>query len=388
MKDTVIKEVVKKSDFVAKDTYEYQWIAYPEYGFLQSNIEEKTEELEITYNLENRRPFTEIRKEDLPDILLVLDDIGNLKKYTEKYAFSLHPQNLFYDRHGSVKVKRRDVLSASADREEQFLTSYKAVIGFALQKKYTFEDYLQGGMQLLGKEGLLGQVQSEKSVEGIQKIICEEHTRIKQDHREKKILIPKNKMTTIKAALAILSVALLGIGGCMGYDRIVKEPYQRAVIELSDAYVQSDYVTCIDRMRSVKVQNMTAPQKYMLANAYIRSENLTQQQKDNILAKLILNDTESKLDYWIYLGRRETEQAVDIAMRLSDDQLLLYAYMKAKAITEENTELTGTEKTDKLDEITKKMEPLMKKYETEDSNNYEDIISEDTEEDGEWKQEE
>ena len=35
--------------------------------------------------------------------------------------------------------------------------------------KYTFEDYLQGGMQLLGKEGVLGQVQSGTSVEDIQK---------------------------------------------------------------------------------------------------------------------------------------------------------------------------------------------------------------------------
>ena len=88
MEDTVIKEVIKKSELAAKDAYEYQWITYPEYGFLQSHIEEKTEELEITYDLENRRSFTEIRKEDLPDILLVLDDIGNLKKYIEKYSFS------------------------------------------------------------------------------------------------------------------------------------------------------------------------------------------------------------------------------------------------------------------------------------------------------------
>ena len=71
---------------------------------------------------------------------------------------------------------------------------------------------------------------------------------------------------------------------------------------------------------------------------------------------MTLNDTESKLDYWIYLGRSDTEQAADIALRLSDDQLLLYAYMKEKAITEENTELTGAEKSDKLNEITKKQE--------------------------------
>ena len=41
---------------------------------------------------------------------------------------------------------------------------------------------------------------------------------------------------------------------------------------------------------------MTAPQKFMLANAYVRSGNLTQEQKDNILAKMTLNDTESKLE--------------------------------------------------------------------------------------------
>ena len=383
MEDTVIKEVIKKSELVAKDAYEYQWITYPEYGFLQSHIEEKTEELEITYDLENRRSFTEIRKEDLPDILLVLDDIGNLKKYLEKYSFSLQPQNLFYDLHGSVKAKSRDVLSASADQEEQFLNAYKAVVGYALQNKYTFEDYLQGGMQLLGKEGVLGQVQSGTSVEDIQKILCEEYERIKKDRREKKVLIPKSKVTTLKVTAAILGVVLLGTVGYIGNDRIVKEPYQRAVIELSDAYVQSDYVTCIDCMRDVKVQKMTAPQKFMLANAYVRSENLTQEQKDNILAKMTLNDTESKLDYWIYLGRSDTEQAADIALRLSDDQLLLYAYMKEKGITEENTELTGAEKSDKLNEITKKMEPLMEKYETEDSNNYEGTATGDTEGDGE-----
>ena len=78
MEDTVIKEVIKKSEVIAKDAFEYQWITYPEHGFLQSHIEEKSEELEITYDLENRRPFMEIRKEDLPDILLVLDDIGKI----------------------------------------------------------------------------------------------------------------------------------------------------------------------------------------------------------------------------------------------------------------------------------------------------------------------
>lgn len=371
MEDTVIKEVIKKSELVAKDAFEYQWVIYPESGFLQANIEEKTEELEITYNLENRSSLTEIREEDLPDILLILDDIGNLKKYIEKYSFSLNPQNLFYDCHGSVKAKRRDMLSAGTNRENQFLNSYKAVIGYALQNKYTFDDFLQGGMQLLGKEGLLGKIQVAISTEEIQQKLRDEYERIKKERKEKKVLLQKNKVTTMKVTAAVLGTILVGIVGYLGYDCIVKEPYQKAVINLSDAYIQSDYVACIDYMKKIKVEKMTSPQKYMLANAYVRSENLTQEQKDNILTKMTLNDIESKLDYWIYLGRRDIEQAVDIAMRLSDDQLLLYAYMKEKAITEEDTELTGTEKSEKLEGITKKMEPLMEKYDTEDTDNSE-----------------
>ena len=35
MEDTVIKEVIKKSEVIAKDAFEYQCITYPEHGFLQ-----------------------------------------------------------------------------------------------------------------------------------------------------------------------------------------------------------------------------------------------------------------------------------------------------------------------------------------------------------------
>lgn len=384
MEDTVIKEILKKSELAAKDEFEYQWITYPENGFLQAHIEEQAEELKITYESENRNPLLDIRKEDFLDILLILDDIGNLKQYIDKYEFLLNPQNLFYDRHGKVKAKRRDILTDGKDREEKFLNSYKAVVGYALQNKYTFEDFLQGGMQLLGKEGMLGRIKTAESIEEIQKELCEEYEVIKKERKEKKIILPKKRITMLKITATVLGVILIGMVGYLAYDCIVKEPYQNAVIELSDAYIQSDYVMCIDCMKAVKVEKMTTPQKYMLANAYVRSENLTQEQKDNILEKMTLKDTESKLEYWIYLGRRNTEQAEDIALRLSDDELLLYAYMKEKTMTEENTELTGTEKSEKLEEITKKMKPLMQKYETTDTNNPETKETvENTEEHGE-----
>ena len=75
------------------------------------------------------------------------------------------------------------------------------------------------------------------------------------------------------------------------------------------------------------------------------------------------------LEYWIYLGRGDTEQAVDIAMRQSDNQLLLYAYMKQKAAVEADKILSGEEKGEQLEALESKMEPLIEQYEAEEEKN-------------------
>ena len=107
-------------------------------------------------------------------------------------------------------------------------------------------------------------------------------------------------------------------------------------------------------------------QKYILANSYVRSENLTQQQKENIISNLSLKETPARLEYWIYLGRNDISEAIDIAMQQSDDEMLLYAYMKQKSMIETDSSLSGEEKTQDLEKIAQKMQPLMEKYDTEE----------------------
>jgi uncharacterized membrane protein YukC len=50
-------------------------------------------------------------------------------------------------------------------------------------------------------------------------------------------------------------------------------------------------------------------------------------------------------DYWIHLGRLEFEQSVDIARRLGDDELLLFAYLKQEVFVRQNINLPGEERT-------------------------------------------
>ena len=235
-----------------------------------------------------------------------------------------------------------------------------------MQKKYHYEDFRQGGNELLGKEGICGEIKDLESVGEIQVRLRREYRRIQENRKRTKLLIPIWTYRLTKGLAIMLGVLLMGLAGFSGYHFIVTEPYKNAVIGLGDAYVDSDYVLCIDSMKDIEVKDMSLYQKYMLANAYVRSENLNQEQKENILSAMTLNDSASKLEYWIYLGRKDTERAEDIALQLSDNQLLLYAYMKEKANIESDTELTGAEKSDRLDELTRKMDSLMEEYNTED----------------------
>ena len=366
MESQTIQETIKKSKLAAKDIYDYKWITYPESYLLPAVLREEKEELHIAWQTEGRIPVTEIRQEDILLRLLVMDSVGGLFMGRRKFSFSLAPENLYYDIHGTVQVKRRDLHTEERpETEKDFLEEYKALIGFSMQEELGYGEFRKGGLQLLGRDGLCGAIRDRESIAEIQVCIREKYQRIREERRNQKILLPKKKYLAVKRSAIILGTLLLILSGFMGYHFIVEEPCQRAVIKLGDAYVQSDYVSCIDAMQGISVQKMNLYQKYMLANAYVRSEDLTREQKNNILSSMTLKNSPSRLEYWIYLGRKDTEKAEDIALRLSDDQLLLYAYMKEKGNIENNTDLSGTEKAERLNEVEKKMQPLMDEYNTE-----------------------
>lgn len=366
MEESILQETVKKSEFHAKTSYDYKWLTYSESYFLAADITEEKEELVFSYHTEGRRTAEVIREEDLLQRPLILESVGGLFCARKNYDFSLKPGNLYYDEHGSVKIKRRDICQETEADEAQFIQEYKAVIGYALQRKYTYEDFVLGGLDLLGKDGILGTIKELQTVDEIREALLKEYHKLQKERRQGKILLSKKTFMTVKILAIVMGTALTGLLGFGAYHFLATEPYKDACMELSDAYLTSDYARCIDSMEKIDVDKMNIYQKYMLATAFVKSENLNKEQKENILSGLTYNDSEIKLEYWIYLGRNNTEAAEDIAMQLSDDQLLLYAYMKEKASVEDDKELTGAEKAEKLEEITDKMEPLIEEYSTED----------------------
>lgn len=361
-----IEERMKKSALHAVNSYDYKKLMYPNPHFIELEIEEEGEELILRYEVKELVPMTHIRKEDAEERLVILRNVAVLEKEREAFLFDLNPQNLYYDRNHLVYVKQRDIYETGQEQEKaDWLQQYQALIGYGLQKQYGYADYKEGGLSLM-KSGFLGKIRRAENCAQLEELLAARQEELETERRQNKILLNRGSYRRLRIALGLSLVLAIGGIAYLCYDRIVVKPYQEASLAEASAYIAADYVGCIDAMQEIAVDRMENYQKYMLANAYIRSENLTQEQKDNILKNLSLKENPGRLEYWIYLGRNDVQQAIDIAMQQSDDEMLLYAYMKQKSNIESDNTLSGEEKTRQLEEVAGKMQPLMEKYESEE----------------------
>lgn len=152
--------------------------------------------------------------------------------------------------------------------------------------------------------------------------------------------------------------------GAVVYGYFWHIPRQDKIVEANDAYLQKDYIRVIDSLKDFEIGQMERAQKYILATAYIQGESVdsfSTKDKEVILSKINYQSNEGIFDYWIHLGRMEVKEAENLALQMSDDQLLLYAYLQELSRIEEDQEMSGEEKSSKKQDLMKKVEELADK---------------------------
>lgn len=385
------KKTVRKAELAAQNSYDWGRLVFSRKEFLESTYEEKKEEIIFTYDIEGYRSFERVKEERREQILINLMDCLNLMEVCKNYKISLKPENIYYDIHNHVAVMLRDVYGkGDIFKEEDFLNQYKALIGFALQDKYSFEDYYDGGIELLKKDKFLEKILQKNSGDEIRECLFEEYERILEERKTRKIEIDLGKYRKTKMMLRIVSGLFVLSAAFLGYCLIWERPYQKAVIEAEKNYLRLNYSGVIEAYVDVDVSRFSVYDKYILANSYIQSESLTEEQKKNIISALSLDTNEKVLDYWIAMGRLDTTEAENIAQQVSDNDLLLYAYLKEKNMLEVDTQIDGEEKSERLEKIEAQIEKLSTLEEDEEESveeeeepkeeNQEDINVLDTEE--------
>ena len=95
---------------------------------------------------------------------------------------------------------------------------------------------------------------------------------------------------------------------------------------------------------------------------------MEKEELENVLERLSIYSSEIELEYWIAIGRSAYERAENIAMALSDDKLLIYAYMKELNNLEGNVTMDGAEKQKRVNFLSNEITAIGEKYITESEN--------------------
>ena len=361
----IIRETIRKSRLTASGEFEFRKLVRRQDGFLDCSMTEEKESLTMTYEVGNLLPWADIRREKRELMISALIDVGKLEEKAKTYRFTLAPENLYYDIQGRVYVKARDVYGADGEfREEDFLREYKSLIGCTLVKKYKFEDYDEGGQDLLAEDKFLSGILECTEAAQIMDRLHGEYFHYREVRRERFAEVSKAKNRALKIALAVTGALTLAGAVFAVWLFTWERPYKEAVIAANEAYLQSDYSGTVEAMRDVEVERMDACQKYILSYACVRCESFSADNMQNILNTITLNGDEKAMEYWIHINRLDTEKAADIAMQESSDQLLFYAYLKERAVVENDASLTGQEKNERLSDIENKLKPLEEEFST------------------------
>ena len=381
--ENTLKNIEKRSAYNIKSIYDIKLLTRKREHLLDLKVEEDLEDLLLTYDIREKTEFSSLISRDRQEKLKVLRAIPKLFNLSNEYAFSLDPANIYIDDNLNPYIKRRDLYKNGEikDRSEDILNEYKALCGYLLgSSKRSYDDYLKAGDGLFNKNKLLKSIKSAKTSDEIRELLRNEIEKTDKDRKENKTYADKKLINLLKLSSIAFGIAGLILGAYLLYMLLKVKPYDEAVIKAWNEYIENDYLGVWTALEDIDVEDMDIHLKYILAVSTIKTESLTDAQRANILNTISLTSGEKRLEYWIYLGRGDVMKAEDLAMQMSDDELLLYAYMTEESLIELSDELTGEEKNEKITELNEKMSSLLESYENLDDEKTLDLSGTDEDE--------
>ena len=353
----------KKSELNAKNKFDYEKLVHHSQNLLPCYYEEKEEEVIFCYECDGYLCSNNIKREDKENQFRFLVNFFRLYDIYVEYKIMFHPDNIFYDENYIPCVKERDLYDAGEKPDEgDFLFLYKTFVGAVLGWEYGVVQLQESGLEILRKELQLRPFIEAKTKEELVDLLRKERNKYVESQKNNTVRITKRE-NKIKNILSIAgSVLLIFCVAMFCYLGFFFIPYQKSIINANEAYIQKDYVACIDSMKKIDIKSMNINTKYILAFSYAKSESLEREEIEMLTSKLSINSNEKELEYWICLGRLDMERAESLAQSLSDDKLLIYAYLKELNHLQNNTSMEGEEKQARISKLEEDIKSLGDKY--------------------------
>jgi type VII secretion protein EssB len=362
--DTILRCYVRNSE-LAVSKEKRALLTYPTDGLASSVLVETEDGIELQFDTTGLDPAKKILSKTPEEKYRFLINVADLVKLNTEFEVLLSLDNLLLDINLRPQLLMRD---AKHENGLTFIAKYMALIGSIIQPKYIYEDYLNGGKDLYKKHKVLSKIVAFDSVSEIKEFLTNKYRDTLAQVQMTKRQISNKYVLITSITIPVLVVALVIAGFFLWTAFFQNIPFQNDVINANSAFIAGEYIEVQRTLNRYDISKLSFETRYILSRAYVITEALTNVQQDNILMGLTLRTEPIIFDYWILLGRLQFDEAIDIAQRLGDDEMLLFAYIKYEVVVRNDTAMSGDEKTELLGSITSTIERLQRERSEAENN--------------------
>ncbi|MFI3886554.1 type VII secretion protein EssB [Streptococcus parauberis] len=302
----------------------------------------------------NSLAFDQIKKETMAEKLrfalnvLDLDQALNLPVH-----FILHPENLFFSKNATAKIAYRslpEIMVPKQFDQAEFLYQFKCFV-YTLFTDNDFMDLYNGAIEVAEVPDFLSNLYQLESIAAVRESLNKDYQEKAEQEAHTLTKVSQSKYKLYKHATIWLSALSTILLIPLIYFVFIHNPFKEKMLDADTAYIKVDYNQVIDKLENVKVKNIPYTQKYELAKSYINGMSFSDEQREVILNNVTLKTDELYLDYWINIGRGLDDDAIDVAKRLDDSDLSIYAIVQKMDQVRNDNKLSGKDRESQLSEL-------------------------------------
>lgn len=270
---------------------------------------------------------------------------------------SLSPYFLHYGIKESIPPYERD--------DERVFHEVRAMVAFVLDGQYSFEKYLKFH-ETIKLSKLAKSILSSKDYEELLSVIEQEIRRL-EEFQANTMTIPRNKWRVQKFTLLGIILLFIPVLVYSIYTMFFTIPKQEAYVLSNEYFMRKKYSDVISTLEKYDPKDMPYIVQYQLVSSYIIYEPLTEEQRENVLKTITLQTDPQYFLYWIYIGRGENKEALEIARMMEDRELIIYGLLKREEEIKADQSMSSEERQKELNEIRNEIGAYKEEMEQEQS---------------------
>lgn len=355
----------KKSDLnIIEENYEFfkNILIYPNEQYVEAKInEESKEDIEIEYIIpDNHQTLDNIKKNIYQErLILFLNLIEILRNNHEFLESKLSENNIIYTPDFKPYVIERKLrVNPPLDAEDFLILAKKNLV--YLFSTQSYNRVMNMDEKLWKENEIISDIIDSDNLEEFIGEIEKKIISLNEDLDNNKVIIENTKykkLIDFKKTTIVIGVILISAILFLGFYKVPL--YKKEIMVVND-YEKQSYSEVINDIKKVNPKRLDNTIKYYAAVSAINLEPLTDIQKENLLANLTPNVSSWELDYWVYIGLGNYDEAYNRAIDLKSLDLQEYAVLKKLDMLDVNTKISGEEKQEKRKEYENEIESIEK----------------------------